>query len=124
VRYVDDFDIYVFLRYCLFVCADVAPHGHEVELQRASAHQELEKLLWGGPRVGERRQHEDTAARLADPKRGARRRRFDDPGARPSHAPPANAGVDFEEIHRLLEAVLQDMPKGMWSRIQYEGILE
>jgi hypothetical protein len=40
--------------YCLFACADVAPRRHEVELQRASARQEPERL----PR-GERRRHED-----------------------------------------------------------------
>jgi hypothetical protein len=38
----------------LFVCADVAPHGREVELQRALACQELERL----PR-GERHRFED-----------------------------------------------------------------
>jgi hypothetical protein len=32
--------------------------------------------------------------------------------------------VDFEDIHHYLEAVLQDVPEGMWSRIQDEGILE
>jgi hypothetical protein len=34
------------------------------------------------------------------------------------------AGVYFEDIHRCLEAVLQDVPEGMWSRIQDEGILK
>jgi hypothetical protein len=41
---------------CLFVCADMAPRGCEVELQRASASQDLERL----PR-GERRRREDAA---------------------------------------------------------------
>jgi hypothetical protein len=44
--------------------------------------------------------------RLADPERATRRRRFDDPGAGPSHAPPTDAVVDFEDICRCLEAVL------------------
>jgi hypothetical protein len=39
---------------CLFVCADVAPRGREVELQRASACQEPKRL----PR-GERCHRED-----------------------------------------------------------------
>jgi hypothetical protein len=38
--------------------------------------------------------------------RVARRCRFDDPSAGPSHAPPAGARVDFEDICRRLEAVL------------------
>jgi hypothetical protein len=62
--------------------------------------------------------------RPTDPKRAARRRRFDDPGAGPSHAPPTAVGVDFEDIRHHLEAVLQDVPEVMWSRIQDEGILE
>jgi hypothetical protein len=56
--------------------------------------------------------------------RGQRGGRFDDPGAGPSHAPPAAAEVDFEDIRHRLEAVLQDVPEGIWSRIQDEGILE
>jgi hypothetical protein len=55
--------------------------------------------------------------RPANPERETRRRQFDEPGVRPSHTPPATAGVDFEDIHRRLEAVLQDVPEGMWSRI-------
>jgi hypothetical protein len=31
-----------------------------------------------------------------------RRHRFDEPGAGPSHAPPAVAGVDFDDIRRHL----------------------
>jgi hypothetical protein len=72
---------------CLFVCAYVAPRGHEVELWRVSAHQEPKRPPWGGSWVGERRWHEEVVARLADPKRVARRRQFDDPGVGPSHAP-------------------------------------
>jgi hypothetical protein len=49
---------------------------------------------------------------------------FDDPGVEPSHAPLASVGVDFEDILRHLEAVLQGVPKGMWLCIQDEGILE
>ena len=35
-----------------------------------------------------------------------------------------DAGADFEDIRRRLEAVLQGVTEGMWSRIQDEGILE
>jgi hypothetical protein len=45
------YDIGVDTIWCLFTCADVAPHGSEVDLKRAS-----ERLLWG-----ERRQCEDVA---------------------------------------------------------------
>jgi hypothetical protein len=76
----------------LFVCADVAPRRHEVELRRASARQEPER----SSRVGERHQREDVGARLANPKREMRRHRFDDPGVGPSHAPPADAGENFK----------------------------
>jgi hypothetical protein len=110
--YVYDIDVDTIC--CLFACADVAPRGREVELQRAP-----ERL----PR-GERRRREDVAVRPAEPERAARRHRFDDPGAGPSHAPPAAAGVDFEDIRRRLEAVLQDVPEGIWSRIQDEAFLE
>jgi hypothetical protein len=56
--------------------------------------------------------------------RAARRRRFDDPSAQPSHAPPAKAMRDFEDIRCRLEVVLQGVPEGMWSCIQDKGILE
>jgi hypothetical protein len=78
-----------------------------------------ERLPWG-----ERRRREDVAVRPAEPERAVRRHRFDDPGAGPSHAPPAAAGVDFEDIRRRLETVLQDVPEGIWSRIQDEAFLE
>jgi hypothetical protein len=78
----------------------VAPRGREVEMQRASAHREPERLP-----QGERRRWEDAAGRPAEPERAARRRRFDDPGAGPSHAPPAAAGVDYDDIRRRLETV-------------------
>jgi hypothetical protein len=78
----------------------------------------------GETAAGERRRCEDAAGRPADLERAARRHRFDDPGAGPSHAPPAAAGVDFEDIRRRLETVLQDVPEGLWSRIQDETFLE
>jgi hypothetical protein len=102
----------------------VAPRGCEVELQRASACQEPERPPREGPWVGERRWHEDVVARPNDQERAARRRRFDDLGVGPSHAPLADVGVDFEDIRCHLEAMLQSVPEGMWSRIQDEGILE
>jgi hypothetical protein len=73
------YDIDVDTIWCLFACADVAPRGREVELQRAPER----------PPRGERRRREDVAVRPAEPERAARRHRFDDPGAGPSHAPPA-----------------------------------
>jgi hypothetical protein len=56
--------------------------------------------------------------------RVVRRHRLDDPSDGPSHAPPTDVGTDFEDIRHHLEAVLQGVPEGMWSRIQDEGILE
>jgi hypothetical protein len=100
--------------WCLFACADVAPRGHEVELQRA-----LER-----PPRGERRRCEDVTVRPAELERAVRRHQFDDPGAGPSHAPPVVAGANFENISRHLEMVLQEVPEGIWSRIQDEAFLE
>jgi hypothetical protein len=108
----------------LFVCADVGPRVCEVELLRVSAPQEPSRPPRGGPWSRERHQCEDTEARLAENERATRRHRFDDPGDRPSHAPPADAEGDFEDICCRLEVVLQGVPKGMWLRIQDEGILE
>jgi hypothetical protein len=88
-------------------------------MQRASARRESERLPHG-----ERRRWEDVAGKPTEPERAARRCRFDDPGAGPSHAPPAAAGVDFDDIRRRLETVLQDVPEGMWTRIQDESFLE
>jgi hypothetical protein len=42
----------------------------------------------------------------------------------PSHAPPAAAGVDFDDIRHRLEMVLQDVPEGMWLCIQDKSFLE
>ena len=56
--------------------------------------------------------------------RAGRRHCFDDPVAGPSHAPLMEVGGEFEDIHRRLEAVLQGVLEGMWSRIQDEGVLE
>jgi len=109
---------------CLFVCADVAPRRCEVELLRVPNLQEPERPLRGGPRVGERCQHEDANVRPANPERVSRRCRLDNPSVGPSHAPPVDAEADFEDIRRHLEAVLQGVLEGMWSRIQDEGILE
>jgi hypothetical protein len=62
--------------------------------------------------------------RPTDDERVARRHHFDDPGAGPSHAPPTEARGEFEDIRRHLEVVLQGVPKGMWSWILDEGVLE
>jgi hypothetical protein len=82
-------------------CADVAPHGREVELYRASMQRQPERLL-----RGERPGRDEAVGRPAEPERAVRRRRFDDPGVGPSHAPPTAAGVDFDDIRRHLETVL------------------
>jgi hypothetical protein len=96
----------------LFVaCADVAPRGREVEMPERLPH-------------GERRQWDDAAGRPAEPERVARRHRFDDPSAGPSHAPPVATEVDFDDIRCRLETVLQDVPEGMWTQIQDESFLE
>ena len=100
-------------------CADLAPREREVEFQRVSTQRELERLPRGG-----RRWWDEAAGAPVEPERLARRHRFDDPGAGPSHAPPTAAGVDFDDIRRRLETVLQDVPEGMWIHIQDEGFLE
>jgi hypothetical protein len=99
-------------------CADVAPRGHEVEMQRASAQREPERLPHG-----ERRRRDDAAGQPVEPERAARRCRFD-PIAGPSHAPPVVAEVDFDDIRCRLETVLKDVPEGMWTRIYDERFLE
>jgi hypothetical protein len=60
----------------------------------------------GELRAGERRRREDVGARPGDDDRVAQRHRYDDPGAGPSHAPPAKAGGEFDDFHRRLEVVL------------------
>jgi hypothetical protein len=62
--------------------------------------------------------------RQAELERVVRRCHFDDPGVGPSHAPLVATEVDFEDIRHSLEVVLQDVPEGIWSHIQDEGILE
>jgi hypothetical protein len=99
-------------------CADLAPRGREVELYRPPVRRE------GRPPRGERHPRDEAAGRPAGAERPAQRRRFDDPGAGPSHAPPAAAGGELEDLHRRFEAVLRDVPEGMWTRIQDEGYLE
>ena len=69
------------------------------------------------PPWGARCPRDAAAGGATGPERPAQRRRFDDPGAGPSHAPPAAAGVD-EDIVRRFETVLRDVPEGMWRHIQ------
>jgi hypothetical protein len=97
----------------------VAPRGREVEMQRGPSCRDPERLPHG-----ERHRRDDAAGRSAEPKRAARRRRFDDPGAGPSHAPPAVTKVDFDDIRRHLETVLQDVLEGIWTHIQDESFME
>jgi hypothetical protein len=82
-------------------CADLAPRGHEVEFQRVPAQRDLEIPPRGG-----RCRRDEAAGAPAEPERPARRCRFDDPGAGPSHTPPAVVGGDFDDIRRRLEMVL------------------
>jgi hypothetical protein len=75
------------------------------------------------PPRGARRPRDAAAGGSAGPERPAQRRHWDDPGAGPSHAPPAAVGVD-EDIVRRFETVLRDVPEGMWRHIQDEEFLE
>jgi hypothetical protein len=84
----------------------VGPHSCEVELLRASAHQELGRPPRGGPQERERCWCENIEVRPAEDKRVARRHHFDDLGVRPSHAPLTEARRYFEDIRLRLEAVL------------------
>jgi hypothetical protein len=52
----------------------------------------------GELRAGERRRREDVGVRPGDDDRVAQRCRYDDPGAGPSHAPPAEAGGEFDDF--------------------------
>jgi hypothetical protein len=70
-------------------------------MQRAPAQRDPERLPHG-----ERRRQDETTGRPAGPEREARRRRFDDPGVGPSHAPMVATGVDFDDICHCLETVL------------------
>jgi hypothetical protein len=85
---------------------------------RAPAQREQER-----PPCAGRWPRDEAAEGPAGPKRPAQRHRFDDPGAGPSHAPPAAAGDDDDLVHRF-EMVFRDMPEGMWTRIQDEEFLE
>jgi hypothetical protein len=95
------YDINVDTICCLFLCVDVAPRGCKVELQRASACQETERLP-----QGERHRNEDAVVGPTNPERETRRNWFDDPGVGPSQSPLAAVEVDFEDIRHRLEAVL------------------
>jgi hypothetical protein len=97
-------------------CADVAPRGREVDVFRAPAQQER-------PPRGGRRPRDEAAGGPVEAERPAQRRRWDDPGAGPSHAPPAAAGAD-EDLVRRFETVFRDVPEGMWTQIQDEEFLE
>jgi hypothetical protein len=74
-------------------------------------------------RAGETAPCREVAKGPAGPERPAQRHCFDDPGAGPSHAPPAVAGDD-DDLVRQFETVLRDVPEGMWIRIQDEEFLE
>ena len=54
----------------------------------------------GEPRAGERRHREDVGVRPSDDDRVARRCCYDDPRAGPSHAPPTEAGGEFDDFRR------------------------
>jgi hypothetical protein len=89
----------------------VAPRGREVDVFQVPVQREQER-----PPCGGRRPRDEAAGGPAEPERPAQRRRWDDPGAGPSHASPATAGAD-EDLVRRFEMVLRDVPEGMWSHI-------
>jgi hypothetical protein len=96
----------------------MAHRGREVEVFRAPAQREQERLSRAG-----RRPRDEAAEGPAGPERPAQRRCFDDPGAGPSHAPLAAAGDD-DDLVRQFETVFRDVLEGMWTRIQDEEFLE
>ena len=89
-----------------------------MDLFRAPVQREQERPPRGG-----RRPRDEAARGPAGLERPAQRRRWDDPGAGSSHAPPAAAGVD-EDIVRRFQTVLRDVPEHLWSHIQDEDVLE
>ena len=98
---------------CLFfVCADLAPRGREVEVFRVPTQREQER-----PPCAGRRPRDEAVGGPAGPERPAQRHHFDDPGAGPSHAPPAAAGGELDDIFRRFETVFRDVPEGMWTHI-------
>jgi hypothetical protein len=99
-------------------CADVAPRGREVDVFQAPVQREQERPPRGG-----RRPRDEAAGGPAGLERPAQRRRWDDPGAGPSQAPPAAAGAD-EDLVRRFETIFRDVPEGMWTQIQDEEFLE
>ena len=96
----------------------MAPRGREVEVFKAPAQPEQERPLCVG-----RQPRYEAAGGPAGLERLAQRRRWDDPGAGPSHAPPAAAGDDEDLVH-CFETVFRDVPEGMWTQIQDEEFLE
>jgi hypothetical protein len=108
----------------VFVYVVVGSRGQKVELIRAPTFQGTVKPSWVELRAGERQRREDARMRPSDEDRVARRHRYDDPGAGPSHAPPAKDGGEFDDFYLQLEVVLQGMHEGMWVQIQDEGILD
>jgi hypothetical protein len=85
---------------------------------QAPVPREQERPLWGA-----RRPRDAAAGGPAGAERPAQRHRWDDPGAGPSHAPPAAAGDDADLV-RHFETVFRDVPEGMWTQIQDEEFLE
>ena len=75
------------------------------------------------PPRGARRPRDAAAGGPAGLERPVQRRRWDDPGAGSSHAPPA-AAEDDEDLVRRFEMVFRDVPEGMWTHIQDEEFLE
>jgi hypothetical protein len=112
------------LSFVCCVCRCGTSRGREVELVRVSARQGPVRPPRGEPWAGREMTRDEVGVRPVDDEREVERCRYDDPGAGPSHAPPAEAGGEFEDFHRRLEVVLQGVPEGMWVWIQDEGVLE
>jgi hypothetical protein len=84
----------------VFVCVYVGPHGREVELIRVPTRQGPMRPPRGELRAGETRRREDVEARPSDDDRVAQRPRYDDLRAGPPHAPPTEAGGEFDDFRR------------------------
>ena len=84
----------------MFFCVDVGLCGQEVEMIRAPARQGPVRPPWGELQARERKRREDVGERPDDDDKAARRRRYDDSGAGPSHAPPTEAGGEFDDFRR------------------------
>jgi hypothetical protein len=90
------------------VCANVGPHGWEVELVRASARQGPMRPPRGEPWAGEGWKWDKVGASSDDDERAGRRHRYDDPSAGSSHASSAGTDGEFEDFLCQLEGFYRE----------------